>query len=54
VLLLLIITFTPTVVTMEYCVYCTEEIGVLTKIKNSDGVIEVYICHSCSYHISGI
>ena len=36
-----------TVSNMQYCVYCTEEIGELTQITLPTGVSQVYICKTC-------
>ena len=33
-----------TVLIMDYCVYCTEEIGDLTQITLTTRVSQVYIC----------
>jgi len=37
---------------MEYCVYCTEEVGDLTKIMLPTGVTSVYICKTCAKYLT--
>ena len=32
---------------MQYCVYCTEEIGDLYEISLPTGISQVYICKAC-------
>jgi hypothetical protein len=41
-----------TVLIMDYCVYCTEEIGDLTQITLPTGVSQVYICKACLKYMS--